>query len=215
MRDLPEERIAKTFFRWKKIPEIVITTPISLIFQRIAKKRNIQKKSWFFSQKVKKNIGIIKIPPGRACEDVFEVLSWFETKIIHLGFSCAISSSIKIGDIVFIKSSFWKGKERKSYFHDKKIFSENIRSVKGFTVNSVLETYKMKNLLKGFDVEVTDMETGILYEKIPKSMSINIVSDSLVHPFFFLSTIHRKQVNKSLEKVVKLLSQIISFIQNV
>ncbi len=209
--NLPKERIVKTFFGWKKIPEIVITTPISLFFRKIIKKEKETKKSWFPSKKIKRNVGIVKLPSGRGCEDVFETLSWFQTKVIHLGFSCGISSSINIGDIVFIESSYWKGVERKSYFYGKKIFPESIRNVKGLTVNSILKTYKIGKTLT--NIEVTDMETSILYEKIQKSMSINVVSDSLKHPFFSLSRLQKRRISISIETLVNLvLKELINLI---
>ncbi len=197
---IPKEKIAHIFFGWKKIPEIIITTPLSLFFETITKKKRENKRSWFLSEKIRKNIGIIKIAPGRACEDVFESLSWFKVKVIHLGFCCAISPYLEIGDVTFIKSSFWKGMKKDSYFCEKRIFPEYIRKVKGLTLNSVLEAYKVGSKFK--NTEVIDMETGILYKKIPRSISINVVSDSLKQPFFSLSSHHHKRIRKSIKNTV-------------
>jgi hypothetical protein len=187
-----------SFFGWQDVPDIVITTPITKIFNYFVPAEGCVKKGWFLAEKISmagNEIGLIKLHPGSSSEDVFQSLSWSSPAIIHLGFCFAFNKDINISETLFIRRSLLNGR----FFPSK--FSGDLpyRTVDGVNVPNVLRSYSP--FLSSKNAEVSDMETGILYKHNTNSLSLNIVSDSLSDPFFNSSAISRKKIEKAISRL--------------
>ena len=201
------EKLAKSFFGVKRLPSVLVISPISAIFNTIIQELSVSKpKKAFYKYCEKeingKKIGFLKNNPGVASIDAFLLAKKAKSKIIHIGY-CMAAKKEKLGTIVFICSSSFGGR----------IFASNLSTKlltchTGKTVKNMLSKYRLEK-----KNEVVDMETALLYSIQPKSISIGIVSDTIKKPFFDLQKEDKKLIKKGTIRAAKLLPKIIKEIE--
>lgn len=186
-----KEKACEKFFGSSNLGDILIITPITLIYDSLFKTyENIIHTSGWWNHKMinlnSKSISILKIPQGYSILDVLECIDK-KDKIIFLGFCGGNSKKTEIGSIIcptqaiFLDNGCFKvdlGEENNSSVLFVRNFSEQDHNIVDFV---------LKN-----NIDCVDMETYLLFKhcqkKNTKPLSILIVSDLIDSlPFYELS----------------------------
>jgi purine-nucleoside phosphorylase len=201
------------FFGEIKHSDIIIVTPLTLIFETLFKdiKPESSSRGWWLHKKIvletnnlKQTISIMKIQPGNSIIDFIHCLD-NPKKIIFIGFAGGIDNSLSIGQVIIPKIALMKNKkvEIKNSIYDKKY------SV--YAVNTFFEQNKIFiNKMVKRKISCLDMETFLLYNEA-KKMKINVVSILIISdlvrklPFYEVKKSDFDFVNMSLTKVEEII----------
>jgi len=189
--------IVESFFGMKKIPDIVITTTSTRFFKEFTRK--MSKKSFYLTKKVSDNVVIIRIPEGISSLPIFKLLGKLNRTVIHLGFCLGVHPSLKPGNIAVVKSVKNKNKTLGTKF--------DLCNLKGMgklvtciSVPHIFYAYENREIISKH-IDIVDMETAFVYRYIKNSISINIVTDTLYTPFFYLSSKEKTLINTRIKLV--------------
>jgi hypothetical protein len=190
--------IVESFFGMEKIPDIVITTTSTRFFNEFTRK--MSKKSFYLTKKISDKVVIIRIPEGISSLPIFKLLGKLNRTVIHLGFCLGVHPSLKPGNIAVVKSVKNKNKSLETKF-DPCDLKRMGKSVTCMSVPHIFYAYENREKVISKHIDIIDMETAFVYRYIKNSISINIVTDTLYTPFFYLSSKEKTLINTRIKLV--------------
>jgi purine-nucleoside phosphorylase len=176
----------ETIYGVGDLPDRVLLTPMSVIYEEVAGRMNAKKEYHGFLRcsfgKIEgKDILLAKCHPGSASIDSIKVLSGDDRKMVFSGYCGGLAGNLRIGDIVLAVESYFDGNPSK-YEHsiDGMDSSKKVRNI---TKPSMLWEGPLQ-----MQYDTVDMETAYVYKLFGgASASLMLVSDTPGRmPFYML-----------------------------
>jgi purine-nucleoside phosphorylase len=215
--DIPTCKVSRAFLGTEKIPDKVIFTPISGIYNEIKGRYNAKERHecWWdnftYETKNKQEVIVVETHQGNTIVDPILTMNENCNHLMFLGFCGGLQPDMKIGDVTIATQSYFENQyviyKPKTDFS--KVISMFPNSISGtnLTVESVLrETKALKSKKPGYLKEGTvsiDQETAYLYKESTSAVaSVMVVTDlPLTRTVFELSDEENKQIRNGVKKL--------------
>jgi len=215
--DIPACKVSRAFLGTENIPDKIIFTPISRIYNEIKERYDAKERHecWWdnfsYETRNKQEVMVVETHQGNTIVDPILTMNDNCNYLIFLGYCGGLHPNMKIGDITIATASYFENQDviYRSKTDFSKVISRFPNSFPGtnLTVESVLREAKaLKSKIPGYLKQGTvsvDQETAYLYKESTSPVaSVMVVTDlPLTRTLFDLSDEENKQVRDGAKKL--------------